>query len=163
MNSTVISGTPRTNSMKITENSRTAGMCERRPSASRMPSGSEATMPTAATTMVTSMPPHCVVDDLRQAERRQAEQQDERSDRHDDEEIDHAEIAARRVEPGHPADAERQQREEHVDPPALLDRIEAVGEEVEPLDHEGPAGADLGLLRAAAGSRRGRRRPTPRR
>jgi hypothetical protein len=31
----MISGTPRTNSMKITENSRTAGMCERRPSAAR--------------------------------------------------------------------------------------------------------------------------------
>ena len=41
MNSTVISGTPRTNSMKITENSRTAGMRERRPSASTMPIGSE--------------------------------------------------------------------------------------------------------------------------
>ena len=58
MNSTVTSGTPRTNSMKITENSRTAGMCERRPSASRMPSGSDSTMPTEATTIVTSMPPH---------------------------------------------------------------------------------------------------------
>ena len=62
MNRTVISGTPRTNSMKITENSRTAGICERRPSASRMPIGSEATIPTAATTMVTSTPPHCVVE-----------------------------------------------------------------------------------------------------
>ena len=61
MNRTVTSGTPRTNSMKITENSRTAGMRERRPSASRMPSGSDTTMPTEATTMVTSMPPHSTV------------------------------------------------------------------------------------------------------
>ena len=50
MNSTVISGTPRTNSMKITENSRTAGILERRPSASTMPIGSEKTMPTEART-----------------------------------------------------------------------------------------------------------------
>ena len=61
MNKTVTSGTPRTNSMKTTENRRTAGMRERRPSASRMPSGSEQTMPTEATTMVTSMPPHSAV------------------------------------------------------------------------------------------------------
>ena len=108
MNSTVISGTPRTNSMKITENSRTAGMCERRPSASRMPIGSENTMPTADTTTVTSTPPHSVVVDLGQADQRPAEQQDERGDRHDDEEIDRAEIAARRLEPQQPDDADRQ-------------------------------------------------------
>ena len=58
MNSTVISGTPRTNSMKTIENNRTAGMDERRPSASSTPSGSDTTMPTAATTTVTSTPPH---------------------------------------------------------------------------------------------------------
>ena len=57
MNSTVISGTPRQTSMKITENSRTMGMRERRPSASRMPSGSEAAMPVTETTSVTSSPP----------------------------------------------------------------------------------------------------------
>ena len=61
MNSTVTSGTPRTNSMKTTENSRTAGMCERRPSANRIPNGSEQMMPTEATTMVTRMPPHSTV------------------------------------------------------------------------------------------------------
>ena len=61
MNSTVMSGTPRTNSMKITENSFTAGMVERRPSASRMPIGSENTMPTHETTIVTSTPPHSEV------------------------------------------------------------------------------------------------------
>ena len=65
MNSTVISGTPRTNSMKITENSFTAGMVERRPSASRMPIGSENTMPTQDTTMVTSTPPQSEVSTLR--------------------------------------------------------------------------------------------------
>src|ERR687883_402950 len=41
MNSTVMSGTPRTNSMKITENTRMIGSRERRPSAKRMPDGSE--------------------------------------------------------------------------------------------------------------------------
>src|SRR5262249_11466601 len=61
MNSTVISGTPRTNSMKIIDNIRTAGMCERLPSASSIPSGNETTMPTEATTMVTSTPPHSTV------------------------------------------------------------------------------------------------------
>src|SRR6185436_869109 len=64
MNSTVISGTPRTNSMKITENSRTAGIRERRPSASTMPIGNENTMPTEATTTVTSTPFHDVVSTL---------------------------------------------------------------------------------------------------
>ena len=48
MNSTVMNGTPRTNSMKITLTSRTTGRCERRPSARRTPSGSENTMPTSA-------------------------------------------------------------------------------------------------------------------
>jgi hypothetical protein len=61
MNRTVISGTPRTNSMKITENSLTSGMFERRPSASTTPIGSENTMPMADTTTFTSMPPHNVV------------------------------------------------------------------------------------------------------
>ena len=58
MNNTVITGTPRTNSMKVTETSLTTGSSERRPRASRMPSGSENTMPTVATTTVTRMPPH---------------------------------------------------------------------------------------------------------
>jgi hypothetical protein len=61
MNSTVISGTPRTNSMKITANSRTIGSLDRRPSASRMPSGSEKTMPTVETTKVTRRPPQSEV------------------------------------------------------------------------------------------------------
>ncbi len=46
MNSTVISGTPRHSSMKAMQKVRTIGIFERRPRASRMPSGSEATMPT---------------------------------------------------------------------------------------------------------------------
>src|SRR5438128_399578 len=65
MNSTVISGTPRTNSMKITENNFTAGIVERRPSASRIPIGSENTMPAHETTMVTSTPPQSEVSTLR--------------------------------------------------------------------------------------------------
>ncbi len=43
--SSVISGTPRMNSMKPTESDLTMNMSERRPSASRMPSGSEKAMP----------------------------------------------------------------------------------------------------------------------
>ncbi len=58
MNSTVISGTPRTNSMKVAENNRTTGSSERRPNASKMPSGNDATMPTVASRIVTRMPPH---------------------------------------------------------------------------------------------------------
>ena len=62
MNRTVITGTPRTNSMKVIETALITGSSERRPSASRMPSGSEKTMPMAATTTVTRMPPHSEVD-----------------------------------------------------------------------------------------------------
>ena len=58
MNNTVISGTPRQNSMKMTQNILTIGISDRLPSASRMPSGKETTMPTIATTRVTSRPPH---------------------------------------------------------------------------------------------------------
>ena len=61
MNSTVMSGTPRTNSMKITENMRMIGSRDRRPSARMTPSGSENTMPTVETTMVTRMPPQSEV------------------------------------------------------------------------------------------------------
>src|SRR5947207_9070426 len=61
MNSTVISGTPRQTSMKTTEHMRTTGILDRRPSASRIPSGRDATMPVTATTSVTSNPPHCWV------------------------------------------------------------------------------------------------------
>ena len=58
MNSTVISGTPRTNSMKITLAMRTIGRRDRRPSASRTPPGSENTMPTVETSRLTKTPPH---------------------------------------------------------------------------------------------------------
>jgi hypothetical protein len=61
MNSTVISGTPRTNSMNATATHLTTGLSERRAKASRMPSGSENTIPIVATTIVTRMPPHSAV------------------------------------------------------------------------------------------------------
>ncbi len=61
MNSTVISGTPRTVSMKITHSILMTGIFERRPSASRMPSGSDTAMPTKDRTSVTSSPPHSEV------------------------------------------------------------------------------------------------------
>ena len=46
MNSTEMSGTPRHSSMKTTHMVRMTGISERRPSASNMPMGSAATMPT---------------------------------------------------------------------------------------------------------------------
>ena len=144
MNSTVISGTPRTNSMKITENSFTAGMCERRPSASRMPIGSENTMPTHDTTIVTRTPPHSDVSTRRSPIGVQAVEQHVGDDRHDDEEIERAEIAPRRFEPQQPEDADREHREEDIDAPALRDRVRAVDEVGEAVAHERPAGADLG-------------------
>ena len=61
MNSTVINGTPRTISMNNVLSKRTAGISERLPSASTMPIGSDVTMPTAATTMVTVIPPQNAV------------------------------------------------------------------------------------------------------
>ena len=61
MNSTVMSGTPRQSSTKAMQNHRIIGSFERRPSASRMPSGSEATMPVTDTTSVTSRPPQSEV------------------------------------------------------------------------------------------------------
>ena len=56
-----MTGTPRTNSMKPIANGLTTGRSERRPSANRMPNGSENTMPMVATTTVTRMPPHSAV------------------------------------------------------------------------------------------------------
>ncbi|MCY1432485.1 hypothetical protein D9M71_484850 [compost metagenome] len=61
MNSTVISGTPRQNSMKVTQTTRIAGIFERRPSANRMPSGKAPAIPTAAITRVNIRPPHWLV------------------------------------------------------------------------------------------------------
>ena len=58
MNNTLISGTPRTNSMNATDTSRNTGSRERRPSASTMPIGSEPTMPTVARMIVSINPPH---------------------------------------------------------------------------------------------------------
>ncbi len=61
MNSTVISGTPRQNSMKVTQITRIAGMSERRPSARITPSGSAPAIPTVAMTSVSISPPHWLV------------------------------------------------------------------------------------------------------
>ena len=98
MISTVISGTPRTNSMKITEASRTIGSFERRPSARRTPNGSENTMPTVATRSVTRMPPHSAVGTSLEAEPgRSPSRRMKETDREDDEEVDRAEVA-----PGRP-------------------------------------------------------------
>ena len=104
-------------------------------------------MPTAATTMVTSTPPHCEVETRDSPMAGKPSSSNDRRKRHHDEEVERAEVAPRRVEPRHPADAEGEQREEHIDPPALFDRIEAVGEEIDAVDDEGPAGADLRAIR----------------
>ena len=61
MKSTVMSGTPRHNSMKATDIALMIGMSERRPSASRIPSGRAATMPTAERTSVSVRPPQRLV------------------------------------------------------------------------------------------------------
>ena len=61
MNRTVISGTARTNSMKTMQSVLMIGSFEWRPSARRMPSGSETTMPTTEMISVTSRPPQCSV------------------------------------------------------------------------------------------------------
>ncbi|OMP13833.1 hypothetical protein COLO4_00852 [Corchorus olitorius] len=66
--STVISGMPRQNSIMVTEMTLIAGSFERRPRASRMPSGSAPTMPTAAMTMVSIRPPHSLVGHHSQAQ-----------------------------------------------------------------------------------------------
>ena len=47
--------------MKMTEIILMTGIFERRPSASRMPSGSDTEMPTKDSTSVTSSPPHSAV------------------------------------------------------------------------------------------------------
>ena len=56
--SSVISGTPRMNSMNPTENTRTIGIRERRPSASRMPMGSESTIPVMPAMRLSMKPPN---------------------------------------------------------------------------------------------------------
>ncbi|MNY24923.1 hypothetical protein D3C86_1586680 [compost metagenome] len=61
MNSTVINGTPRQNSMKVTQTTRIAGMFERRPSARTIPSGNAPAIPTVAITRVSIRPPHWLV------------------------------------------------------------------------------------------------------
>ncbi len=57
MKSTVISGTPRITSMKMTQSDLITGMRERLPSASRMPAGSDTAMPTKDRMSVTIRPP----------------------------------------------------------------------------------------------------------
>ena len=87
MNSTVISGTPRTNSMKPTETQRTIGIFERRPSASRMPSGNGAGDADAGDDQRHEQAAPQIGRHVRQAEHA-ADQQDEGEDRKDDEHVD---------------------------------------------------------------------------
>ena len=86
MNRTVMNGTPRTNSMKRTLAARTTGRRERRPSASRTPSGSEKTMPTSAVSSETKIASPEQRVDQGQAERPGTVQQHESHDRIGEEE-----------------------------------------------------------------------------
>ena len=61
MNRMVIIGTPRTNSMMPTHRLLMAMKRDRRPSASRMPNGTESTTPITASSSVSISPPHLVV------------------------------------------------------------------------------------------------------
>ena len=60
-NNSVISGTPRMNSMKATQTIRSAGKCDIRPSANAIPSGREKTIPVTPMTRVNMMPPNRLV------------------------------------------------------------------------------------------------------
>ena len=156
MNSTVISGTPRTELDE--DDARTActtGIFERRPSASRMPSGSDATMPTTATTSVTSRPPHSVGLDDRQARRTPPRSRTNDDDRQHDEEVQRRRGRVRgALEPR----AARRRRSASIAKNTstrqrCVDRIGAVDEIGEPLADEGPAGADRGCAVARQASR----------
>jgi hypothetical protein len=68
-------------------------------------------------------------------------------DRQHDEEIEGADVAARRRLPQQPDNAERQSQKEEVNAPALAERIEAVHEIGEPHADEGPASARIRLCR----------------
>ena len=83
MKRTVISGTPRQNSMKVIENILTIGSLERRPSARRMPRGSDTAMPVTAMTRVTRRPPQSACLDEGKAEIDAGDEQDHRDARHD--------------------------------------------------------------------------------
>ena len=147
MNSTVISGTPRTNSMNMIDTAH-HGNAERRPNANRMPSGNENTMPMVATTMVTRMPPHRLVG-TRQTDQRQAAEQDQRQDRQHDEEIDGADIAARRRKPQQP-DQRRMPARERTNRPASAGRPDR--------SHRRNRRTNANERPAGAGMRTGRRR-----
>ena len=54
-------GVPRSTSMYAMHATRTNAIELRRPSANRMPSGNEITMPACASSSVTIRPPHCLV------------------------------------------------------------------------------------------------------
>src|SRR6516164_9259657 len=148
MNRTVIKGTPRTNSMKVIEASRTAGMSERQQNAERQRGhDSYGCDDDSDENAAPQRGRH-----VGQADHRHPAQKNVRKDRQHDEEIDGAEIAARRAEPGQPGYAEREQHEEQIDAPALAYRIEAVDEIGGPYPHESPARAGFGvLLRRQAG------------
>jgi hypothetical protein len=68
MNRTEITAPPRMNRCRPTQKERMTGMALRRPSARRMPRGSEVDMPKEAMMSVMDMPPHWSVGTCRQTE-----------------------------------------------------------------------------------------------
>ena len=146
MNRTVMNGTPRTNSMKRTLANLTTGICERRPSASRTPSGSEKTMPTTRGQAAKRTCRPTAACRPPAARARGAVQQDETRgrDRRRRTAAPPARVAARR------ATAATTIRRApiasgEIDAPALRDRIGAEAEVVELGPDERPAGAILML------------------
>ena len=120
-------------------------------------------MPMVATTTVTRMPPHSDGRHDDQPDQRRAVQQHVGQDRQHDEKIDRAEVAARRRQPQQPYEAEHQSHKEHIDAPALAERIEAIDEIGEPDPDEGPARARIRPRRRSETGLADRRRTIPRR
>jgi hypothetical protein len=73
-------------------------------------------------------------------------QQDVGHDRQHDEEINGAEVAARRFQPQQPDHPDGQHEKEHIDAPALRNGVRAVDEIRQSLPDERPTGADLAVL-----------------
>ena len=100
---------------------------------------------------------------LLEADQVRPREEQEREEREDDEEVEGAEVPPRSTKPEQPHDADREEDEEDVDPPALRCRIGAVGEVVQLVAHEGPARAHADARPYPHGRRPGRPRSRPRR
>ena len=116
------------------------GILERRPSASRMPSGSETAMPTKERTSVTSRPPQSGVSTCGRPKRRRRSRKKETTGRTRNSRRALSALA-RQPSASAAAPAARRTGCRPGWPPALLDRIAAEHELLELGADEGPAGA----------------------